>query len=369
MSKHLVPKSAYREIMLSGHPMMDVRAPLEFNKGAFPSSTNLPLMQDSERQKVGTCYKKNGQEAAIKLGHSLVKGKVKQQRVDAWLDYFDKNPGAYLYCFRGGLRSQLTQQWLKEAGLEIPYVEGGYKAMRQYLINVIDEAPQQQPVFILSGITGSGKTDFLVKRSESVDLEGIAHHRGSSFGRYHEPQPTQINFENRLAVELLRHQQRDERCLVLEDESFLIGRSAIPKTFYSAMQTAQILVLEESNEDRHSRLLDEYVHKMHSGYIERLGEEAGFIAFSEYLSLSITGIKKRLGGQLHDEFQSIIANALKIQQKTNNTEAHLEWISMLLNKYYDPMYQYQLDKKQARVSFKGSHQAMHEWLNEYSART
>ena len=144
MSKHLVPKSAYREIMLSGHPMMDVRAPLEFNKGAFLSSTNLPLMQDSERQKVGTCYKKNGQEAAIQLGHSLIKGKIKQQRLDAWLDYFEKNPHAYLYCFRGGLRSQLTQQWLKEAGLEIPYVEGGYKAMRQYLIDVIDEAPQQQ---------------------------------------------------------------------------------------------------------------------------------------------------------------------------------------------------------------------------------
>ncbi|AQS40504.1 tRNA 2-selenouridine synthase [Shewanella psychrophila] len=369
MSQHLVPKSAYKEIMLSGHPMMDVRAPLEFNKGAFPASTSLPLMQDSERQKVGTCYKKNGQEAAIKLGHTLVKGKIKQQRVDAWLEYFDKNPNAYLYCFRGGLRSQLTQQWLKDAGLEIPYVEGGYKAMRQYLIDVIDEAPQQQPVFILSGITGSGKTDFLVKRSESVDLEGIAHHRGSSFGRYHEPQPTQINFESRLAVELLRHQQRAERCLVLEDESFLIGRSAIPKTFYSAMQTAQILVLDESNEDRHARLLDEYVHKMHSGYIDRLGEEDGFVAFSEYLSQSITGIKKRLGGQLHDEFQSIITNALKIQQQTSSTEAHLEWISLLLNKYYDPMYQYQLDKKQARVLFKGSHQAMHEWLDDYSART
>ncbi|MEI6858788.1 MAG: tRNA 2-selenouridine(34) synthase MnmH [Shewanella sp.] len=369
MSKHLVPKGAYKEIMISGHPIMDVRTPLEFNKGAFPSSVNLPLMQDNERQKVGTCYKKSGQEAAIKLGHSLVGGKVKQQRVDAWLNYFEKNPNAYLYCFRGGLRSEFTQQWLKEAGLEIPYIEGGYKAMRQYMIEVIDEAPLQQPVFILSGITGSGKTDFLIKRSESVDLEGAAHHRGSSFGCYHEPQPTQINFESRLAVALLRHQQRSERCLVLEDESFLIGRSAIPKTFYSAMQTAKILVLEESTQDRHARLLDEYVHKMHTGYIERLGEEAGFIAFSEYLSKSITSIKKRLGGQLHSEFQSIIANALKIQQQTSNTQAHLEWISLLLNKYYDPMYQYQLDKKQARVLFKGSHQAMHEWLDEYSANT
>lgn len=368
MSQNIVAKSAYKQIMLSGHPILDVRAPIEFNKGAFPSSFNLPLMQDSERQKVGTCYKNKGQDAAIELGHTLVRGKVKQGRVDGWVKYFEQNPTAYLCCFRGGLRSQLTQQWLKEAGVDVPYIEGGYKAMRQYLIEIIDTSPSLQPMFILSGITGSGKTDFLIKRTESVDLEGIAHHRGSSFGRYHEGQPTQINFENQLAVELLKHQQRNEKCLVVEDESFLIGRSAIPQAFYSAMQTTQILVLDESNENRHARLLEEYVHKMHSGYVERLGEEEGFSAFSNYLSQSITGIKKRLGGQLHDEFQSIISNALKVQLQNNSTEAHLEWISLLLTKYYDPMYQYQLDKKQVRVLFKGDHQAMHEWLDHYSAK-
>lgn len=368
MGQHIVPKSAYKEIMLSGQAIMDVRAPIEFVKGAFPGSTNLPLMQDGERHKVGTCYKNSGQEAAIALGHSLVRGKIKQKRVDAWLEYFTQNPNAYLYCFRGGLRSQLTQQWLKDAGLSIPYIEGGYKAMRQYLIDVIDNAPNQQPTFILSGITGSGKTDFLVKRSESVDLEGIAHHRGSSFGRYHEPQPTQINFENQLAVALLKYQERQEQCLVLEDESFLIGRSAIPKTFYNAMQSAPILVLEETDENRHLRLLEEYVHKMHSGYVDRLGEEAGFSAFSDYLSQSITGIKKRLGNRVHDEFQAIITHALDVQQQRNSTEAHLEWISLLLTKYYDPMYQYQLNKKQLRVTFKGNHQAMHDWLDNYKAK-
>lgn len=368
MSQNIVPKSAYREIMLSGHPMMDVRAPIEFSKGAFPSSSNLPLMQDSERQKVGTCYKNKGQDAAIALGHSLVNGQIKQQRVEAWLEFISQYPNAYLYCFRGGLRSQLTQQWIKEAGIEIPYVEGGYKAMRQYLIEVIDEAPKQSPILILSGITGSGKTDFLLQRPEAIDLEGLAHHRGSSFGRYHEPQPSQINFENNLAVSLLKHQERAEKCLLVEDESFLIGRSAIPKLFYSGMQAADMLVLEEPEEARLNRLLHEYVHKMHSGYVERLGEEAGFDAFAEYLNQSITSIKKRLGGQLHDEFQSIIANALNIQRQRGDTQAHMEWISLLLTKYYDPMYQYQLDKKQSRIIFKGSHQAMHEWLDEYSLK-
>ncbi|MBP8119095.1 MAG: tRNA 2-selenouridine(34) synthase MnmH, partial [Shewanella sp.] len=182
MPSAIVAAEQYREIFLNQHPMMDVRAPIEFTRGAFPNSTNLPLMLDSEREKVGTCYKQFGQQAAIALGHSLVNGPIKQQRIEAWASYVKANPNAYLYCFRGGLRSQLTQQWLKEAGIEVPYIQGGYKAMRQYLIGVIEAAPTQQPLLSLSGMTGCGKTDFLLQRKEAVDLEGIANHRGSSFG-------------------------------------------------------------------------------------------------------------------------------------------------------------------------------------------
>ncbi|QQX80171.1 tRNA 2-selenouridine(34) synthase MnmH [Shewanella sp. KX20019] len=363
MPLNIVSATEYRRILVSDHPIMDARAPVEFDKGAFPASSNHPLMEDEERKLVGTCYKAKGQEAAIALGHSLVTGAVKQHRLDAWLSYFSQNPNAYLYCFRGGLRSKLTQQWLKEAGIDVPFIEGGYKAMRQFLIETIDNAPSQKPMLILSGITGSGKTDFLLQRNDAVDLEGIAHHRGSSFGRYHEPQPTQINFENALGVALLKHQDSDAKHLLLEDESFLIGRSALPKPFYHGMQAASIVVLDEPLEARLQRLLNEYVHKMHSGYIERLGEEAGFNAFAEYLALSISGIKKRLGGKQHDEFQAIITNALNIQQSRGDSTAHLEWIELLLNKYYDPMYQYQIDKKAQRILFKGNHAEVHQWLD------
>ncbi|MCE9687831.1 tRNA 2-selenouridine(34) synthase MnmH [Shewanella sp. AS16] len=364
MTRNIIPASEYRQLLVSDHPMMDVRAPVEFIKGAFPGSTNLPLMVDSERQKVGTCYKEQGQQAAIELGHSLVCGKIKQQRIDAWLGYFAAKPQAYLYCFRGGLRSQLTQQWLEEAGMAIPYIQGGYKAMRQYLIEVIDAAPRQKPICILSGITGSGKTELLQQRSEAVDLEGIANHRGSSFGKNVTPQPSQINFENGLAVALLKHQDRNGHCLLLEDESFLIGRNAIPKPFYESMQDAPILVLEESDELRLPRLLRDYVQRMHADYVARLGEEAGFEAFSQYLLLSIDGVKKRLGGKLHGEFQQLIARALAAQLQRNDISLHLEWISLLLEKYYDPMYLYQLQQKQPRVIFSGDRQAIHEWLDE-----
>ncbi|MBV7316708.1 tRNA 2-selenouridine(34) synthase MnmH [Shewanella sp. NIFS-20-20] len=364
MTMEPIPACEFNRIFLSGHPMMDTRAPIEFAKGAFPTSVNLPLMTDSERQKVGTCYKEQGQEAALALGHQLVRGKTKQQRIDAWLGFISAHPPAYLYCFRGGLRSRISQQWLADAGVNIAYIEGGYKAMRQHLINVIDHAPTLGMMQIISGSTGCGKTDFLLERAEAVDLEGIANHRGSSFGRKHEPQPSQINFENQLAVALLHHQQQQHARLLLEDESFLIGRSALPVNFYTKMQQADILVLEEPLEQRLNRLLDEYVHKMYSGYVERLGIDTGLQAFSDYLHQSISGIKKRLGGKLHDEFQQLIDQAIKQQVSQNDTAGHLRWIALLLEKYYDPMYSYQLENKTPRIKFKGSHADMHQWLDQ-----
>jgi len=359
----MITACQYRDIFVTQRPLMDVRAPIEFLRGAFPNATNLPLMNDSERERVGTCYKQQGQQAAIALGHSLVQGPIKQQRLEAWLDYFKAQPEANLYCFRGGLRSQLTQQWLKDAGLDVAYIEGGYKAMRQYLIGVIETAPSHRPLLSLSGMTGCGKTDFLQQRSEAVDLEGIAHHRGSSFGKQIDPQPTQINFENQLAIALLRHQERHARWLLLEDESYLIGRSALPLPFYNAMQAADILVLEEDDDRRLKRLLDEYVHKMHRGFTERLGAEAGFTAFSHYLLNSLTSIRKRLGGKQYQALQEMMQQALTQQRNQNQTSQHLLWIERLLREYYDPMYQYQLQKKSARILFKGSHSAMHEWLD------
>jgi len=365
MSAMIIPAQQYHDIFIAGKPLIDLRAPIEFNRGAFPSSVNLPLMVDKEREKVGTCYKQQGQQAAIALGHSLVHGAVKQQRIDAWLGFLAAQPEAYLYCFRGGLRSQLTQQWLKEAGVVVPYVQGGYKGMRQYLMGVIETAPSQQPLLSLSGMTGSGKTDFLIRRKEAVDLEGLANHRGSSFGKNIDPQPTQINFENQLAIALLRHQLGNHACLLLEDESFLIGRSALPQSFYNAMQSADILVLEEADDIRLNRLLNEYVHKMHQGFVEHLGIEAGFDAFSQYLLQSLTSIRKRLGGKQYQELQDMMQNALSQQRNQNQTSQHLAWISLLLQKYYDPMYEYQLEKKAQRVLFRGNHHAMHEWLDNY----
>ena len=198
-----------RQVFLSGAPMMDMRSPVEFDKGAFPTAVNLPLMSDEERRKVGTLYKIQGQAAAIELGHFLVSGEVKENRLKAWCDFARSNPDGYLYCFRGGLRSQTVQTWLKEAGVDYPLIKGGYKALRRFLIDETDRIATQGDFLIIGGRTGSGKTLLVHDLPTAVDLEGLANHKGSSFGRpVDDTQPTQIAFENALGVDLLRRNER-----------------------------------------------------------------------------------------------------------------------------------------------------------------
>ena len=126
----------YRALFLRPTPMMDMRAPAEFVHGAFPSALSLPLMSDEERAQVGICYKQQGQDAAITLGHQLVYGELKAQRLAQWTAFARQHPHGYLYCFRGGLRSQTVQRWLHEEGIDYPLVTGGYKAMRRFLLFV-----------------------------------------------------------------------------------------------------------------------------------------------------------------------------------------------------------------------------------------
>ena len=125
----------YRALFLADSPLMDMRAPAEFSHGAFPGAVSLPLMTDEERAQVGLCYKQQGQAAAIELGLQLVAGQLREERMAQWVEFAHEHPGGYLYCFRGGLRSQTVQQWLRDQGIDYPLVKGGYKAMRRFRLN------------------------------------------------------------------------------------------------------------------------------------------------------------------------------------------------------------------------------------------
>ncbi|WP_325985842.1 tRNA 2-selenouridine(34) synthase MnmH [Pseudomonas protegens] len=357
----------YREIFLNDRPMMDTRAPIEFTKGAFPGVLNLPLMTDQERQRVGTCYKQQGQQAAIVLGHQLVSGAIKEQRIQAWADFARAHPDGLLYCFRGGLRSQIVQQWLREAGIDYPRVGGGYKAMRSFLLDTTEQALQQCDFVLLGGMTGTGKTQVLGQLDNALDLEGHANHRGSSFGRRATGQPSNIDFENRLAVDLLKKRERGVQSFVLEDENRMIGSCALPLPLYQSMQGLPMVWLEDRLDSRVQRILDDYVVNLSAEFVAVHGEE-GFALFAERLLESLNKIHKRLGGERHQRLFLLMEAALAEQARSGDVERHRAWIEGLLGEYYDPMYAYQRESKGARIEFSGEHGVVLDYLRQRSPR-
>ena len=365
MSLPLIKAEAFKQLFLNEVPMMDMRAPLEFTKGAFPQVVSLPLMDDRERQKIGTSYKRDGQEAAIALGHRLVSGKVKEQRMQRWLEFAANNPDGLLYCFRGGLRSQTVQQWLAEAGIVVPRIEGGYKALRQFLLSELERLTEKLNFVVLGGHTGSGKTVLLPQISNAIDLEGLANHRGSSFGRQIEPQPSQIDFENRLIIAMMRAEQAGQQTIVLEDESNLIGRCALPLTFLHKLKAAPVVLLDKTKQQRAQQIHHEYVTVQLTAYVAALGENDGFDGFSEYLLNSLKKISKRLGADRYQTLCQHMTHALAQQKSCGEVEHHYQWISKLLTWYYDPMYSFQLDKKQQNVIFSGDPQSVLTFLNKH----
>lgn len=342
-------------------PLLDVRAPTEFSQGAFPSSINLPLMNDNERIAIGTCYKQHGQQHAIKLGHELINGEIKEQRISQWKQFCKENPSGYLNCFRGGLRSQITQQWLKEAGIDYPFVPGGYKTLRRFLINNI-ETFSLIPSTVISGNTGCGKTDLINELDNGIDIEGAARHRGSSFGRYVMSQRTQINFENELSIQMLKKHQTGYNNFVYEDEGKTVGSASLPLSVHRLIQKSNLVVIEDALEIRLHRLINEYIIKMKRDFVEQFGEEQGWIQFADYLGKGLFNIRKRLGNERHNKLLQAQQNAIQIMQKSGVVDHHTEWLVPLLKEYYDPMYQYQLSKKAERIVYRGDYHQVKQWL-------
>ena len=358
-----------RRLFLDDVPMIDTRAPVEFAKGAFPTATNLPLMTDEERHAVGTRYKRAGQEAAIELGARLVGEDGRRERTARWKAFAESHPHGALYCFRGGLRSRIAQGWLRDAGIDYPLVPGGYKALRQCLIGELERLCRAVPFVLVGGRTGTGKTHLLNRIARSVDLEGIAEHRGSSFGAVPTPQPTNIDFENRVTIELMKLEARaevgappSERRVFLEDEAKLIGRVCLPPVLQGAMRASDAVVLETPLEARVDNCIDDYVTDLLARFVAARGEDEGFDAFAEHHRGSLSRIVRRLGTERHAEATRLLDAALDAHARTGDTSGYRPFVELLLVRYYDPMYDYQLANKERRTLFAGDADAILAWI-------
>jgi tRNA 2-selenouridine synthase len=356
-------------LFLNNTPMLDVRAPIEYQQGSFPHTKNIAILEDSEREAIGIRYKEQGQDAAVALGEKLIQGEIKEQRIAQWQAFIERYPEGVLYCFRGGMRSQITQKWLKEqTGIEYPRVAGGYKTMRRFLIDSIERLANQFEIIVLSGRTGSGKTRLLKQLKTSIDLEGLANHRGSAFGPNPTPQPTQIDFENQLAIKMLKHEAQGHKMIVLEDEGHNIGSVRLPIPLHDAMKKANIVLMEVEDNERVDVTICEYVDDVQT-QLKILNPNGNlFDPYAEYLLGSLSKINKRLGSERYTILNKKLQNAIHHQQQTGETDRYSDVFLSLLIDYYDPMYDYQISKKQQRIIHRGDHLNVLKYLHNMEPR-
>ncbi len=325
----VLQRSDYLRLIADEVPLLDVRAPIEFTQGALPCAQNLPLLDDAQRHEIGLQYAQQGEEAAIALGLELATPEIKSARIAAWKAYLAAHPDAALYCFRGGLRSRTTQQWLAEAGVEIALISGGYKALRRTLLNTLEQLCAEAPLVVVTGLTGVGKTELIHRWHHALDLEACASHRGSAFGRCGE-QPSQASFENRLISRWWQRFEADpKRPLLIEDESRLIGRVALPPALLERIQSAPRIALSASKEERVQRLRNDY-----------LAEAQDWEVLQQDLLAALGRISKRLGGERSQDLIQQVRKACAAQASQRDLTQFDAIVAALLEHYYDPLYRH-----------------------------
>ncbi|MFT6408339.1 MAG: tRNA 2-selenouridine synthase [Arenicella sp.] len=346
--------------------LMDVRAAVEFAAGAFPGAINRPLLDDQQRHLIGTEYAAHGQPAAIELGLRLATPEIRAHRMDTWQQFIAENPNGYLYCFRGGLRSQTTQQWLADAGFHYPLIEGGYKALRRYLLEQLERLCEQGNIILLSGPTGVGKTELIEERPSAIDIEGRANHRGSAFGKTFESQPAQIDWENQIIIDWLRCEARSDSPVLIEAESRLIGRIHLPQVLQNAMARAPVLLLQASVADRAARLYQDYVE--YSLQHHRSRSDDPYAVLYENVLDSLNRIKKRLGGLKFQQMSEVLDDATNSLRDHNDASGFYQLIEMLLTDYYDGLYAKYQKNAEPRLALDGSWSEIIDWLDRNPQR-
>lgn len=294
-------------------PVIDVRSPAEYQHAHIPGALSMPIFDNEERKVIGTAYKQESREKAIKIGldafgRDLVKIVEEVEKIFAERKNTSREIG--VHCWRGGMRSAAIAWLLDLYGFKVYLLAGGYKAYRKWALQQF-EKPYN--LLVVGGYSGSDKTGILHELEKSgekiIDLEKIALHQGSAFGNLEKtPQPGQEHFENLLAMELhLRGALPDAGPVWVEAESQRLGDVNIPMPFLKSMQSCRVLFLEIPFEKRVGHIVKGY------GKHDK-----------ERLINGIVRIKKRLGGLetktainflLEDDLHSCFAILLKYYDK------------------------------------------------------
>jgi tRNA 2-selenouridine synthase len=322
----------------SASVIIDVRTPKEFEQGHIPGAINIPLFSNEERAVVGTLYKQEGKQPAIVKGLEFVGPKMANIVLKA--QELAKDNTVCVHCWRGGMRSGSVAWLLRMYGLNVFTLIGGYKQFRNYVLTSFDI---NNEIKILGGRTGTGKTELLQllnqKNEAVIDLEKLAHHKGSAFGGFGQIQPSQEQFENELCMKL--HKVKDARHIWFEDESRLVGKIVIPLPLWEKMRLAVITYVEIPFEVRAEKLLHEY------GSLPK-----------EQLAQAINAITRRMGPEQ-------AAKALKALDENDLRE-----VCRLCLIYYDKGYDHGLQNREnlriKRFTFENADQ---ELISEHLIKT
>jgi len=307
-----MPRHPLAEFEALPYPVLDVRAPIEFAQGHVPGALSLPLFTDEERARIGTAYKQVSQERAVHLGLEFFGPKMSEMVKQA--KKLAPGKEVRLHCWRGGMRSGAVLWLLELAGFRVHLLDKGYKDYRRAVLASFAEPRQWR---VLGGLTGSGKTDVLHVLAAGhgqpvLDLEGLAHHKGSAFGNIGQPaQPTQEQFENNLAAALL--QLPPGAPVWVEDESRQIGRLTIPVALFEQMRQSPRYVLEVPRAARVAKLAAEYGAESPAelaGAIERLHKRLGGLATQQALAAVEAGDFARMVELVLDYYDKTYTHGL-----------------------------------------------------------
>ncbi|WP_413166610.1 tRNA 2-selenouridine(34) synthase MnmH [Capilliphycus salinus ALCB114379] len=314
MSKSLDPD----EFFSCPGVILDVRSPGEYTQGHIPGAIAFPLFTDDERAQVGICYKQFGQSQAVELGLAIAGPKFAHFIAEARI--LAPDGVVRMYCWRGGMRSGGVAWVLEMAGFEVFLLRGGYKAFRRWGRSLFGVC---QKIIILGGMTGTGKTDILHALArlgeQTLDLEHLANHRGSSYGALGQPpQPTNEQFWNLIALQWSKF-QRQQRVWI-EAESKRIGICRVPQEIFQQMERAPVIEIQRTREERLSLLVELYGAANRKDLIQ-----------------ATERIRKRLGGLVTQKAIHFIEQ-----------DQLYEGFDLILH-YYDKTYSYYLEKRRGLV--------------------
>ncbi len=308
-----------------GAVLIDARSPAEFAEATIPGAINIPILDDAERDEVGTLYRQVGKAPARRRGVVLVAPKIPAMVEQAADLQSGTSLPVVVFCWRGGMRSLALTQFLELAGIPAWQLLGGHKGFRRHVLDFFEQG-QWGRMIVLRGLTGVGKTHYLHRLAEIgapvIDLEGLANHRGSAFGNLGlPPQPTQKMFEALVWNELCKIPQG--AFALVEGESRHIGRVALPIRLYDSLQAETSIWLKTDMSTRIKNILADYpaLDSLKTSFTE-----------------PIKALKERLGKKTVNRYLELLDAG--------------EWTDLvreLMENYYDPLYQHTLPERRIEI--------------------